>query len=94
MSPRGFRAARAEADEFYKYLLDDSGLYTVRRAGFVGGFFARMRRRPQSEDLFKLVIPAVFLAGAVLFGLRLYDGDDFFTALTAFVRVVATAHAR
>ena len=81
----------AEADEFYKYLLDDSGLYTVRRAGFVGGFFARMRRRPQSEDLFKLVIPAVFLAGAVLFGLRLYDGDDFFTALTAFVRVVATA---
>ncbi|MFR5865488.1 MAG: hypothetical protein ACLUFV_10250 [Acutalibacteraceae bacterium] len=41
--------------------------------------------------MFKLVIPALFLAGAVLFGLRLYDGDDFFTALTAFVRVVATA---
>ena len=37
------------------------------------------------------VIPAVLLAGAVLFGLRMYDGDDFFTALTAFVRVVATA---
>lgn len=82
----------AEADEFYKYLLDDSGLYTVRRAGFVCGFFARMHRRPQSEDLFKLVIPGRGSSPAqVLFGLRLYDGDDFFTALTAFVRVVATA---
>ena len=81
----------AEADEFYKYLLDDSGLYTVRRAGFISGFFARMRRRPQSEDLFKLVIPVVFLAGAVLFGLRLYAGDSLFAALTAFMRVAATA---
>ena len=81
----------AEADEFYKYLLDDSGLYTVRRAGFISGFFARMRRRPQSKGLFKLVIPVVFLAGAVLFGLRLYAGDSLFAALTAFMRVAATA---
>ena len=46
--------------------------------GATGGFFARMRRRPQSEDLFKLVIPAVFLAGAVLFGLPVSLGMGVF----------------
>lgn len=33
----------------------------------------------------------MFLAGAVLFGLRLYAGDSLFAALTAFMRVAATA---
>lgn len=81
----------AEAEEFYKYLLDDSELYTVKRTEFVSGFFARLRRRPQSEDLFKLIIPCIIVASAVMFGIRMYGGSGFFAAFTDFIRVMAVS---
>ncbi len=56
-----------EADEFYKYLFEDSELYTVKRADFVDGFMERIEKRPKSEDIFNFLVPAIFLAGVALF---------------------------
>lgn len=56
-----------EADEFYKYLFEDSELYTVKKADFVEGFMERIEKRPGFYDIFNFLVPAIFLAGAVLF---------------------------
>ncbi len=56
-----------EAGEFYKYLLESSELYTVKRASFVSGFFARVNKRPESEDIFNFLLPANFIAAVALF---------------------------
>lgn len=56
-----------EAGEFYKYLLESSELYTVKRASFVSGFFGRVNRRPESEDIFNFLLPINFCAATALF---------------------------
>lgn len=56
-----------EAGEFYKYLLESSELYTVKKASFVSGFFKRVNKRPESEDIFNFLLPANFAASVALF---------------------------
>lgn len=64
-----------EAGEFYKYLDESSELFTVKKADFVEGFFARTNRRPAGEDIFNFLVPASFAASVVLFLVRyLIDG--------------------
>ena len=65
-----------EAGEFYKYLDESSELFTVKKADFVEGFFARTNRRPAGEDIFNFLVPASFAASVVLFLVRyLIDGS-------------------
>ncbi len=63
-----------ESDEFYSYLLEESDIYTVRKTKFVRGFFARLRRRPKSEDLFNFLLPLVIIAAIVVFAIKAYSG--------------------
>jgi len=80
-----------EADEFYKYLLENSDLYTVKRAKFVSGFIRRTKKRAKGEDLFNFLVPAVVIAGMILFGVMYYFTKNFLTAFTDFVLLVLAA---
>lgn len=85
------RGTAREGTEFYKYLLDDSELYTVKRADFVDGFFDRTNRRPEGEDLFGFLIAIILVAGIALSGLQLYLGKTVYEAFTAFSKLTAFA---
>ncbi len=78
-----------EGTEFYKYLLDDSELYTVKRTDFVDGFISRITRRPEGEDLFGFLILIILVAGAALFGIQYYLGESLYSAYTSFTKLVA-----
>lgn len=80
-----------EGTEFYKYLLDDSELYTVKRADFVDGFFRRAGKRPEGDDLFGFLIAVVFAVGCVLFGVQMYLGEPLLNSLAAFGKLAAFA---
>lgn len=80
-----------EGTEFYKYLLDDSELYTVKRSDFVDGFFSRVNRRPESEDLFGFLIAVIIVAAAALFGLQMYLGKSVYESYTAFSKLAVFA---
>ncbi len=80
-----------EADEFYKYLLENSDLYTVNRAKFISGFFARTKRRAKGEDLFNFLVPVIMVAGAVLVGVMTVLGNDLLTSFKSFSLLVAAS---
>lgn len=80
-----------EANEFYKYLLKDSDLYTVQQTRFIDGFFSRICKRPKSDDLLGFQIPLVLLA-AVIAGIAAYlTGSDLYGALTAAAALCAAS---
>lgn len=83
------RNTAREGTEFYKYLLDDSELFTVKRADFVDGFFARINKRPEGEDLFGFLIAVIIVAAGALFGLQLYLGKTAYEAYAAFTKLAA-----
>ena len=80
-----------EADEFYKYLFEDSDIYTVRRTHFVDGFVERTEKRSKSEDVLNFVIPVIFLAGAALFVVMSLLGSETVEAYAAFSIIVAAS---
>ncbi|MBR2901381.1 MAG: hypothetical protein IKC39_03970 [Clostridia bacterium] len=80
-----------EADEFYKYLLEDSDIYTVKRAGFVDGFIERTERRSKFEDVLNLIVPLIFVAGVALFITMSLMGNDMVDAYSAFSIIIAAS---
>lgn len=80
-----------EADEFYKYLEETSDLYTVKKAKFVSGFFARMNRRAKGEDLFNFLIPVILAGASILFAVMLILDKDVITAFGSFSILIAAS---
>lgn len=80
-----------EADEFYKYLFEDSDIYTVKRAHFVDGFVERTEQRSKFEDVFNFLIPLVFVAGAALFVTMSLLGHNIVSAYSAFSIIIAAS---
>lgn len=87
----GLSGGTKEADEFYKYLLEDSEIYTVKRARFVDGFIERTEKRAKFEDVFNFIIPAVFFAGCALFVTMISLGSEIVDAYAAFSIIVAAS---
>ncbi len=80
-----------EADEFYKYLFEDSDIYTVKRAGFVDGFVERTEKRSKFEDVLNFLVPLVFVAGAALFITLSAMGSDMVDAYASFSIIIAVS---
>lgn len=80
-----------EADEFYKYLFEDSEIYTVKKTKFIDGFVERTEKRSKFEDVFNFLIPAIFFAGAVLFAVMMLLGRDLVESYAAFSVVIAAS---
>lgn len=80
-----------EADEFYKYLFEDSDIYTVRRTHFIDGFVERTEKRPKFEDVFNFLVPVILLAGAALFVAMNALGSDIVDAYSAFSIIIAAS---
>lgn len=80
-----------EAGEFYKYLLESSELYTVKKASFVSGFFGRVNRRPESEDIFNFLLPANFVASVALFLASYLINGQLYYAFSSAVLLFCTA---
>ena len=80
-----------EADEFYKYLFEDSDIYTVKRTHFVEGFVERTEKRTKFEDVFNFIVPVVFLAGAILFIVMQAFGKEIVDAYSAFSIIIAAS---
>ncbi|MDD4124819.1 MAG: hypothetical protein PHW77_03730 [Eubacteriales bacterium] len=78
-----------EAEEFYKYLFDESEIYTTRKTEFVEGFFRRLHTRPESESINGFIISFVFIVAGVLFGLTMYRGSTIYEAFTMFTQTLA-----
>lgn len=78
-----------EAEEFYKYLFEDSDLYTVKRAHFVDGFVERTEKRSKFEDVFNFLVPLVFLAGVTVFIVISALGNGIVAAYSAFSVIIA-----
>ncbi len=72
-----------EAGEFYKYLIESSELYTVKRASFVSGFFKRVNRRPESEDIFNVLLPVNFALAVALFLASYLINKDLYYAFSS-----------
>ncbi len=80
-----------EADEFYKYLFEDSDIYTVKRTGFVDGFVERTERRAKFEDVLTFLIPLVFLGGVAMFVVMYAMGREVVEAYSAFSVIIAAS---
>ena len=80
-----------EADEFYKYLFEDSDIYTVKRTHFVDGFVERTERKAKSEEVLNFIVPIIFLAGAALFGVMSLLGSGTVEAYAAFSIIIAAS---
>lgn len=85
------RGGTKEADEFNKYLFEDSDLYTVKRAHFIDGFIERTEKRPKFEDVFNFIIPLVILAGATVFIVISALGKGIVEAYSTFSVIVAAS---
>ena len=80
-----------EAIEFYKYLFDDSEIYTTRKTAFVEGFFRRLHTRPESESLSGF---AILLSLLVALGLSIYkivSGTGLYQSLTEGIQALCFA---
>lgn len=84
-------ASAKEADEFYKYLLDNSDLYTVKKTDFISGFFARTKKRAKGEDLLNFLIPSIVVAGAILFGVMFFWKSDIRIAFISFTLLITAS---
>lgn len=74
-----------EAGEFAKHMNESSDIFTVKKASFISGFFARTTRRPKSDDIFNMLVPITFVVSVALFMLcYIMDGDSYeaYTAAT------------
>ncbi len=80
-----------EADEFYKYLFEDSDIYTVKRAKFVDGFVERTEQPSKFESVYNFIVPLVFFAGVVLFVVMSILGSDVVDAYSAFSIILAAS---
>ncbi len=80
-----------EADEFYKYLFEDSDIYTVKRAHFIDGFVERTEKRTKFEDVLNFILPLIFFAGAALFIAMSVLGSEIYDAYTAFSVLLAAS---
>lgn len=80
-----------EADEFYKYLFDDSDIYTVKKAGFVDGFIERIERRARAEEILNFILPVILIAGAILFVVMTALGQTVVASYSAFSILVAAS---
>ena len=80
-----------EADEFYKYLFEDSDIYTVKRAKFVDGFVERTERPSKFESVFNFIVPTVFFAGVIIFVILNLMGNDVVSAYSAFSIILAAS---
>lgn len=80
-----------EAGEFYKYLVEDSVLYTVKRTDFVSGFFKRVNKRPESEDILNLLMPFILILSVALFGLCVILGNSVFDSFAYATMLFCTA---
>ncbi len=80
-----------EADEFYKYLLENSDIYTVKRANFVDGFVERTEKRSGFENVFNFLVPVVLIAGAILFVVLKALGSEIIDAYAAFSIILAAS---
>ncbi len=80
-----------EADEFYKYLFENSDIYTVKRTRFIDGFVERTERRAKFEDVFNFIVPTVFLAGVALFIVMMVLGNSAYAAYQAFSVIIAAS---
>ena len=80
-----------EADEFCKYLFENSDIYTVKRAKFVDGFMERTERPSKFESVLNFIVPAVFLAGVALFITMSALGSDVADAYSAFSIIIAAS---
>lgn len=80
-----------EADEFYKYLFEDSDIYTVKRTHFVDGFVERTEKRPKAEEVLNFIVPIIFLAGAALFITTSLLGNTAADAYAAFSVIIAAS---
>lgn len=78
-----------EAEEFYKYLFDDSEIYTTKKTDFVEGFFRRIHTRPESESINGFIIALALIVSGVLFGLSMYEGSTFYESYTMFTLTLA-----
>lgn len=84
-------ASAKEANEFYKYLLKDSDLYTVKKARFTEGFFERLCRRPKSDELIGFQLPLIGLAAVIAGAVAYALGSDVYGALSAAVTLFAVS---
>ncbi|MBE6683973.1 MAG: hypothetical protein E7595_07525 [Ruminococcaceae bacterium] len=80
-----------EADEFYKYLFDDSDIYTVKRTHFIDGFVERTEKRSKFEDVLNLIVPVIFFAGVALFVTMHFLGKELVDAYAAFSIIIAAS---
>lgn len=80
-----------EAGEFYKYLVEDSVLYTVKRTDFVSGFFKRINKRPESEDILNLLMPFILILSVALFGVCFLLGNGVFESYAYATMLFCTA---
>ncbi|MBR6562439.1 MAG: hypothetical protein IKK70_00695 [Clostridia bacterium] len=80
-----------EADEFYKYLFEDSDIYTVKRTHFIDGFVERTERRTKFEEIFNFIVPIIFFAGAALFVTMHLLGSELVDAYAAFSIIIAAS---
>ncbi len=80
-----------EAEEFYKYLFEDSDIYTVKRASFVDGFVERTEKPSKFEAIFNFIVPAVFFAGVILFAVLSSMGRSTAEAYAAFSVIIAAS---
>lgn len=83
--------ASKESDEFYSYLLEDSDIYTVKKTKFVSGFFARLNKRPKSEDLFNFLLPLVMVAAIAVFAVKAVMGATGTEALVSAMFTVSVS---
>ncbi len=80
-----------EADEFYKYLFEDSDIYTVKRAKFVDGFVERTEKPSKFESVYNFIVPVVFFAGVTLFAVMSIMGSSVVDAYSAFSIILAAS---
>lgn len=83
--------ATKEAEEFGRYLYEDSELYTVRRTSFVEGFSERSVKRSKYDDLLHFLLPLLFVGACGLLIAMLLLGRELAESLRAAVAVVAFA---
>lgn len=80
-----------ESEEFGRYLYEDSELYTVCRTGFVEGFSERSVKRPKYDDLYRFLLPLLFVLAGGLFVTMVVLGNSVYEAFNAFTALVAFA---
>ena len=67
---------RKEAEEFGRFLYEDSEIYTVKRTHFAEEFSERSAARSSFDDLYHFVLPVILGAGVVLTAVMAFLGNN------------------